>query len=200
MIVVDPMHNLFLGLVKIHFYAIWVKLNVLCKTKELRRLHALLAELSIPVKLGRLPSLVGEPAGGSLTADQWRILATVVGPLVRASKARTKTRAVTPQDPRSSGPVRRTARLRQPSKRLQEAQADDNISDENVESDSCLDDGAIELEGEEYEPESGPAAKWRKLPEDSEEGDRGPMLHPNDVSNFLEVMPRVTVTLEWDYH
>ncbi|KAI0072971.1 hypothetical protein K474DRAFT_1686422 [Panus rudis PR-1116 ss-1] len=82
MIVVDPMHNLFLGLVKNHFYVIWVKLKVLRKTKELRRLHAMLAELSMPAKLGRLPSLVGEPAGGSLTADQWRILATVVGPLV----------------------------------------------------------------------------------------------------------------------
>lgn len=26
--------------------------------------------------------MVGEPAGGSLTADQWMILATVIGPLV----------------------------------------------------------------------------------------------------------------------
>lgn len=38
-------------------------------------------QLSLPSKLGRLPRLIGEPAGGSLTADQWLILATVVGPL-----------------------------------------------------------------------------------------------------------------------
>ncbi|KAJ7774305.1 hypothetical protein DFH07DRAFT_952551 [Mycena maculata] len=31
---------------------------------------------------GRLPSLIGEPAGGSLTADQWQLFVTVVAPLV----------------------------------------------------------------------------------------------------------------------
>ncbi|KDQ54235.1 hypothetical protein JAAARDRAFT_135546 [Jaapia argillacea MUCL 33604] len=45
MIVVDPMRNLFLGLVKSHFYHIWAQLKVLRKTKELRRLHSLLAEV-----------------------------------------------------------------------------------------------------------------------------------------------------------
>ncbi|KAJ3500582.1 hypothetical protein NLJ89_g9730 [Agrocybe chaxingu] len=35
----------------------------------------------MPAKLGRLPSLIGEPAGGSLTADQWLVFATVVAPL-----------------------------------------------------------------------------------------------------------------------
>ncbi|CDO71994.1 hypothetical protein BN946_scf184943.g29 [Trametes cinnabarina] len=75
------MHNLFLGLVKTHFYHIWVQLKLFRKSRELRRLHAILAELHLPSRLGRLPRLVGEPAGGSLTADQWLILATVVGPL-----------------------------------------------------------------------------------------------------------------------
>ncbi|TFK47537.1 hypothetical protein OE88DRAFT_1714432 [Heliocybe sulcata] len=82
MIVVDPMHNLFLGLVKSHFYHVWVQLKVLRKTKELRVLHGILGQFQLPAKLGHLPSLIGEPAGGSLTADQWRILATVVSPLV----------------------------------------------------------------------------------------------------------------------
>ncbi|KAF7358278.1 hypothetical protein MVEN_00876900 [Mycena venus] len=82
MIVIDPMHNLFLGVVKTHFYHIWVQLNVLRKTKELRSLHAILAKLKLPAHLGRLPSLIGEPAGGSLTADQWRVFATVVAPLI----------------------------------------------------------------------------------------------------------------------
>ncbi|KAI0634504.1 hypothetical protein C8Q77DRAFT_1073071 [Trametes polyzona] len=81
MVVVDPMHNLFLGVVKTHFYHIWVQLKVFRKTKEIHRLHSLLADLSLPSKLGRLPRLIGEPAGGSLTADQWLILATTVAPL-----------------------------------------------------------------------------------------------------------------------
>ncbi|OSD01435.1 hypothetical protein PYCCODRAFT_1425928 [Trametes coccinea BRFM310] len=81
MIVVDPMHNLFLGLVKTHFYHIWVQLKIFRKSKELNRVHQILSELTLPSRLGRLPRLIGEPAGGSLTADQWLILATVVGPL-----------------------------------------------------------------------------------------------------------------------
>lgn len=35
----------------------------------------------MPAKLGRLPSLIGEPAGGSLTADQWLVFVTVVAPI-----------------------------------------------------------------------------------------------------------------------
>ncbi|PBK68529.1 hypothetical protein ARMSODRAFT_1019655 [Armillaria solidipes] len=81
MVVIDPMHNLFLGVVKTHFYHIWVQQNILRKTKELRALYAILAELRMPAKLGRLPSLIGEPAGGSLTADQWMLFATIVAPL-----------------------------------------------------------------------------------------------------------------------
>ncbi|KZV60007.1 hypothetical protein PENSPDRAFT_558091, partial [Peniophora sp. CONT] len=81
MIVIDPMHNLLLGLVKTHFYHIWVQLKVLRKTKELRRFHDILSKLQIPGYLGRLPSLMGVPAGGSLTADQWLIAALIVLPI-----------------------------------------------------------------------------------------------------------------------
>ncbi|THU85280.1 hypothetical protein K435DRAFT_806048, partial [Dendrothele bispora CBS 962.96] len=81
MIVIDPMHNLFLGLVKTHFYHIWVQHHILRKNKELKALHGILSQLNLPSKLGRLPRLIGEPAGGSLTADQWLIFATIVAPL-----------------------------------------------------------------------------------------------------------------------
>jgi hypothetical protein len=71
MIVIDPMHNLFLGtlliisytiqssnndigVVKTHFYHIWVQLNVLRKTKELRTLHALLSKVMFPLSGPRL--------------------------------------------------------------------------------------------------------------------------------------------------
>jgi len=65
MIVIDPMHNLYLGklvqlmlyslllmcsglgVVKTHFYHIWVQHKILRKTKELRRLHAILSEVRI---------------------------------------------------------------------------------------------------------------------------------------------------------
>ncbi|KAJ7914136.1 hypothetical protein B0H13DRAFT_1873214 [Mycena leptocephala] len=71
-----------LCVVKTHLYHIWVQLNVLRKTKELRSLHALLAKLKLLAHLGRLPSLIGEPAGGSLTADQWLVFCTIVAPLI----------------------------------------------------------------------------------------------------------------------
>ncbi|KDQ55237.1 hypothetical protein JAAARDRAFT_196089 [Jaapia argillacea MUCL 33604] len=60
--------------VKSHFYHIWVQLKVLRRTKELCRLHSILAEV-------RHSTVICEPAGGSLTADQWRNLVLVVGPL-----------------------------------------------------------------------------------------------------------------------
>ncbi|RXW14351.1 hypothetical protein EST38_g11510 [Candolleomyces aberdarensis] len=78
-IIIDPMHNLLLGLVKTHFYHIWVQGKILRPTKELRMLHGILADM--PSYLGRLPSLVGIPAGGSLTADQWMLMATVIAPI-----------------------------------------------------------------------------------------------------------------------
>ena len=82
-----------------HFYHIWVQEKILHPTKELRMLHQILKEVSLsdyttplpthsmvlqftmPSYLGRLPTLVGIPAGGSLTADQWMLMATVIGPI-----------------------------------------------------------------------------------------------------------------------
>lgn len=57
----------------------------------------------MPAHFGRLPRMVGVPAGGSLTADQWLLLATVVAPLaVRTSVhlARASTESHTLQIPR----------------------------------------------------------------------------------------------------
>ncbi|THH26684.1 hypothetical protein EUX98_g7505 [Antrodiella citrinella] len=81
-VVIDPMHNLFLGIVKNHFYAIWVQQNILREKHELRVLHELLADFSLPYQLGKLPKDIGIPAGGSLTADQWKLLAIVYGPII----------------------------------------------------------------------------------------------------------------------
>ncbi|EDR12040.1 uncharacterized protein LACBIDRAFT_324415 [Laccaria bicolor S238N-H82] len=79
MIIIDPMHNLLLGidthalrvpsvrlkfptgLVKTHFYHIWVQAKILWKMKELHALHHILSEV-MPAHLGCLPSLMGVPA------------------------------------------------------------------------------------------------------------------------------------------
>ncbi|KAG2075892.1 hypothetical protein BDR04DRAFT_1114526 [Suillus decipiens] len=43
-IVVDPMHNLFLGLVKMHFYNIWAQPKILWPNYELKTFHDMLAD------------------------------------------------------------------------------------------------------------------------------------------------------------
>ncbi|KAG1846632.1 hypothetical protein F4604DRAFT_1688312 [Suillus subluteus] len=81
-IVVDPMHNLFLGLVKTHFYNIWVQSKILRANHELNTFHDMLADFIVPGSSGKLPTDIGMPSGGSLTADQWLLLATVYGPII----------------------------------------------------------------------------------------------------------------------
>ncbi|KAG2141058.1 hypothetical protein DEU56DRAFT_734574 [Suillus clintonianus] len=81
-VIIDPMHNLFLGLVKTHFYNIWVQSKILRPNHELETFHNMLADFVVPRSCGKLPTDIGMPSGGSLTADQWLLLATVYGPIV----------------------------------------------------------------------------------------------------------------------
>ncbi|KAG1810292.1 uncharacterized protein HD556DRAFT_1223274, partial [Suillus plorans] len=81
-IVIDPMHNLFLGLVKTHFYNIWVQNKILRPNHELAKFHDMIADFIIPSSCGKLPTDIGMPSGGSLTADQWLLLSTVYGPII----------------------------------------------------------------------------------------------------------------------
>ncbi|OSD07052.1 hypothetical protein PYCCODRAFT_1359395 [Trametes coccinea BRFM310] len=84
MTVIDPMHNLLLGVVKTQWYGRWIKPGVLrAETKagnkrELSVMHTFLETFEVAPWVGRLPLRVGEPAGGSLTADEYRHL--LVGP------------------------------------------------------------------------------------------------------------------------
>ncbi|KZV89288.1 hypothetical protein EXIGLDRAFT_771925 [Exidia glandulosa HHB12029] len=89
MAVVDPMHCLLLGVVKNLWFEVWVKGTKALRantdagrTRELDIIHKLLAEFEAPPWLGRLPKSVGEPAGGSLSSDEWRVLAEAYGPVV----------------------------------------------------------------------------------------------------------------------
>ncbi|KAI0372361.1 hypothetical protein BV20DRAFT_978220 [Pilatotrama ljubarskyi] len=50
-IVIDPMHNLFLGLVKTHFYHIWVQMGILRENHELRKLHEMLQDVCSAFRL-----------------------------------------------------------------------------------------------------------------------------------------------------
>ncbi|KAF8057435.1 hypothetical protein FPV67DRAFT_1677229 [Lyophyllum atratum] len=185
MIVIDPMHNLFLGIVKTHFYHIWVQLNILRKTKELRRLHAILADLHMPAKLGRLPSLIGEPAGGSLTADQWLVFATVVAPFAipqiwqdylpngprSTLEHRTATVAITIAEKQAAAKARRQARAKEargtaaasttsarPQRdRTRTARA--MAMDVDPDHDNGIDDGAISNDSDDPEHEERPRAR-----------------------------------------
>ncbi|KDQ05579.1 hypothetical protein BOTBODRAFT_182420 [Botryobasidium botryosum FD-172 SS1] len=87
MTIIDPMHNLLLGIVKDHWYKEWICRSALrgdTKTgvkRELDHTHQILSSMEIPPWNSRLPSKLGEPAGGSLGADEWKLLATVFGPI-----------------------------------------------------------------------------------------------------------------------
>ncbi|KII90042.1 hypothetical protein PLICRDRAFT_29188 [Plicaturopsis crispa FD-325 SS-3] len=89
MTLIDPMHNILLGLVKNHWLETWIKPNVLrqrtSKKKVLReidQIHEYLDAFEMPAWVARLPSQVGYPAGGSLTADEYKGLAMVYCPVV----------------------------------------------------------------------------------------------------------------------
>ncbi|KAJ7148860.1 hypothetical protein C8R46DRAFT_1167134 [Mycena filopes] len=89
--VVDPMHNLLLGVAKNQWYSCWIQNGTLRgNTRQTRRelniIHDFLESFESPLWAGRLPLRVGEPAGGSLTADEYKFAVTgpwaVVIPIV----------------------------------------------------------------------------------------------------------------------
>lgn len=89
MTVIDPMHCLLLGVVKCLWYEVWIKGTKALRAntdagrqRELQFIHTLLAEYEAPPWLGRLPKHIGEPAGGNLSSDEWRILAEAYGPVI----------------------------------------------------------------------------------------------------------------------
>ncbi|KAJ6575942.1 hypothetical protein DFH09DRAFT_835249, partial [Mycena vulgaris] len=79
--IIDPMHNLLLGVAKTQWYTRWIKTNALrgdtAKYEhELHFIHDFLESFESPKWAGRLPLRVGEPAGGSLTADEYKFAVT----------------------------------------------------------------------------------------------------------------------------
>ena len=69
MMLIDPMHNLFLGTAKHFARGIWISRNIL-DTCALSKIEAKLRNFVVPVGLGRIP--VSISIGRFLTADQWK--------------------------------------------------------------------------------------------------------------------------------
>ncbi|KIJ57838.1 hypothetical protein HYDPIDRAFT_171515, partial [Hydnomerulius pinastri MD-312] len=94
--VIDPMHNLLLGIVKTQWYSQWIltpalRASTQARARELEMIHAFLhtvgpqvfcLQFEAPLWAGKLPLRVGEPAGGSLTADEYKFAATTAWPVI----------------------------------------------------------------------------------------------------------------------
>ncbi|KAJ7342832.1 hypothetical protein DFH08DRAFT_703492, partial [Mycena albidolilacea] len=89
--IIDPMHNLLLGVAKNQWYHRWIEGGTLRANtqkfyRELQFVHDFLESFEAPKWAGKLPLRVGEPAGGSLTADEYKFAVTgpwaVIIPLV----------------------------------------------------------------------------------------------------------------------
>ena len=68
MLLLDPMHNLFLGTSKYVMHNIWIAKGIL-SDDDINTIHQRLQNVQIPVDIGRLPSKVN--SGATFTAEQW---------------------------------------------------------------------------------------------------------------------------------
>ncbi|KAJ6556975.1 hypothetical protein DFH09DRAFT_923323 [Mycena vulgaris] len=86
--VIDPMHCIFLGIVKTQWLDAWIKDPAALhkrteKTpREIDQFHEYLKVLEMPSWVARLPNQVGYPAGGNLTADEWKGMLLIFCPLI----------------------------------------------------------------------------------------------------------------------
>ncbi|KAI0032169.1 hypothetical protein K488DRAFT_34530, partial [Vararia minispora EC-137] len=88
MTIIDPMHCIILGLGKNQWFSHWIQTNALRSDteagtqRELHDFHAFLDTVEIPSWVGHLPRGVGNPAGGSLSADEYKVLMTCIAAMV----------------------------------------------------------------------------------------------------------------------
>ncbi|EIW81993.1 hypothetical protein CONPUDRAFT_54023, partial [Coniophora puteana RWD-64-598 SS2] len=89
--VIDPMHNLLLGIVRTQWHPQWIKTNTLQAPtaagngRELGFVHQFLSTFESPAWAGKLPTRIGEPAGSNLTADSYKFAMLTAWPLVVSS-------------------------------------------------------------------------------------------------------------------
>lgn len=77
--VIDPMHNLLLGTAK-HVFSLWVKRGLL-GTAAFALIQKKSEKIAFSSHVGRIPLKIGSGFAG-FTADQWRLLTTVLSPIV----------------------------------------------------------------------------------------------------------------------
>ena len=68
MLLIDPMHNLFLGSAKYVTQKIWIGTKIL-KGPQLAIVHKRLEKVQVPVDIGCLPLRID--TGSTFTAEQW---------------------------------------------------------------------------------------------------------------------------------
>ncbi|KAJ7576456.1 hypothetical protein C8J56DRAFT_1117364 [Mycena floridula] len=87
MTVLDPMHIFLAGLSKAQWFSEWIQTNTLrpstpLRPRELAMIHAYLEDFEAPLWAGKLPTRMGESAGGSLTCDAYKFAVTTALPMI----------------------------------------------------------------------------------------------------------------------
>ncbi|KAJ7231191.1 hypothetical protein C8J57DRAFT_1251282 [Mycena rebaudengoi] len=88
-IITDPMHCIFLGIVKTQWLDAWVRdpgaalrKHTEKTPREIDQIHTYLDDIEMPSWVARLPSQVGYAAGGNLTSDEWKGMLLIFCPLI----------------------------------------------------------------------------------------------------------------------
>ncbi|KAF7372541.1 alcohol dehydrogenase [Mycena venus] len=87
-IIIDPMHCIFLGLIKTNWLDAWIRDPAALRKRtektprEIDQIHEYLKSMEMPSWVARLPSQVGYASGGNLTSDEWKGMLLVFCPLI----------------------------------------------------------------------------------------------------------------------
>ncbi|KAJ7739131.1 hypothetical protein B0H16DRAFT_1729525 [Mycena metata] len=87
-IIIDPMHCIFLGVVKTQWLDAWIRdppalrKSTEVTSREIDQFQDYLHALEMPSWVARLPNKVGLPAGGNLTSDEWKGMLFIFCPLI----------------------------------------------------------------------------------------------------------------------
>ncbi|KAJ6455920.1 hypothetical protein C8R47DRAFT_1203769 [Mycena vitilis] len=87
-IIIDPMHCIFLGIVKTQWLDAWIRDPPALRKRtekhprEIDQIHDYLKAMEMPSWVARLPSQVGYASGGNLTSDEWKGMLLIICPLI----------------------------------------------------------------------------------------------------------------------
>ncbi|KAI6036714.1 hypothetical protein BKA83DRAFT_4041526, partial [Pisolithus microcarpus] len=190
-IVIDPMHNLFLGK---------FQPSPNDQPLPLMMLHNMLSDFVIPSSCGKLPTDISIPTGGSLTADQWLLLATVYGPLIRrlqqvvakqAEKAQQVGVKKVSLTPSSTDLTVQTLPSQTSKKRKAVSQVVEGIPEGQL----CVPPpppGSMQMP---QDPQMPCKPQMGDEPQTTDNGDQLG-LHPNDPANFLKLLLAIHILIK----